>query len=437
MSMSFRNIVLAAVALVPSAVIVAQPADSLLQEEKEHHFTLGGSLMTRGEMRDGGLSYSEEDGARFIIGRSRLSLNYRQPNLEMQFTPQHVGVWGTKGDGSINMREAWLKLDKNGFFAKVGRQSLAYDDERIIGLDEWSMTSAYHDVLKLGYEGHGHQAHAILAYNQNNSNVADGGTKYVDGGQVYKDMQTLWYHYDFNRRLGASLLFMNTGLQSKFKNENVTEYQQLAGTYIKYAPGPLTLETSFYYQMGHDEMRVPIHAWMVSAEANWKINDRWKANTGYFRLSGDEDFTVPEVGDIGMMQHTKTHSFSLLYASHHEFYGAMDFFYLSAYYGGYSPGLQDFHVGGTLKTTDWLNLEAKYHYLSTSVKVMDEGYTLGHELELTASMRIMKDAWLMAGYTVMFGTETMKRLKRRDDMNQMNWGWLMFVVSPKFFSLDW
>ena len=92
-----------------------------------------------------------------------------------------------------------------GMFAQVGRVALNYDDERIIGSDEWAMASSSHDILRLGYEGHGHKAHIILAYNQNANVMVAGGSVYRDGGQPYKTMHTAWYHYDFQRiPLGAS-----------------------------------------------------------------------------------------------------------------------------------------------------------------------------------------------------------------------------------------
>lgn len=438
------SLLLTAIAI--SAYGQSAETDSTGVREKENEFTVGANLMTRGEVRDGGLSETDEDRATFILERTRILLNYKRKNLEVQITPQHTGVWGTSGNGSINLREAWTQLtSRQGLFIKVGRQSLTYDDERIIGLDEWSMTSAFHDALKAGYEGHGHKVHGIFVYNQNNSNM-NGGTKYYDGGQVYKAMQTLWYHYDFSRTFGASLLFMNTGLQSRKEIESLgtetiyedrTYYQQLTGGYLKYAPRNLTLEGSFYYQSGNDEHKVPIHAWMASVEGNWQINRMLKANMGYFHMSGDENYTVPGQGQMGLQHHTKNNSFNLLFGSHHQFYGAMDFFYLRSYYGGYSPGMQDLHVGGTVNVTDKLSFNAKYHYLATSVDVANCNKTLGHELELGASWKFMKDVSLAAGYSLMLGSDTMKTLKRTDDRNNMQWGWIMLSVSPQLFKVKW
>ncbi len=64
--------------------------------------------------------------------------------------------------------KAWAKLDfGKGFFAQLGRQTLVYDDERILGGLNWNVAGRYHDALKLGYANKNNEIHAILAFNQN------------------------------------------------------------------------------------------------------------------------------------------------------------------------------------------------------------------------------------------------------------------------------
>ena len=226
------------------------------------------------------------------MARTRLSLNYKQPYLEVQITPQHADMWGGDEVNVFSLREAWAQTDYKGLFAKLGRQALCYDDERIIGLDDWSLTGAYHDCLKIGYEGHGHKVHALGAYNQTYKNAL-GGTIYKGGVQDYKNMQAVWYHYDFKRWFSASLLFTNTGMQSADTIRDSTFYQQLLGTYVKFHyPGKqdwcIDLDASFYYQMGRSERGLPINAWMFATEGKAQINRFVQARAGYFILSGDE-----------------------------------------------------------------------------------------------------------------------------------------------------
>lgn len=145
-------------------------------------------------------------------------MEYKRSDLSMKISAQHVGVWGQDPqidtNGRFIMNEAWAKLDFGaGFFAQLGRQTLSYDDERILGGLDWNVAGRYHDALKLGYAKNAHQLHFILAFNQNKEK-SKGGTYYYDGAQPYKNMQTLWYHYAAQAsNLDVSLLFMNLGLK--------------------------------------------------------------------------------------------------------------------------------------------------------------------------------------------------------------------------------
>lgn len=423
------------------ALLAALPATAQtdsLQTESTHRFRVGAQAWTRGEWRNGGLSNKEEqDNALFIMESTLLWLEYQQKGFEVRIAPKHFGVWGAQGGGAFSLDEGWMALrHPSGLFLKLGRQKLAYDDERIIGNNDWAMAGSRHDVLKAGYDGTRHKAHLIFAFNQNNENTS-GGTYYVNGGQPYKSMQTLWYHFDPIPKLGLSLLFMNTGMQSRKTTDNVTEYQQLYGAYTDASFGIFNFKASWYRQSGHDDYARSIRAWMASSELTGTLTPHLRMNTGYFYMSGDPLFYVPDEGMIGLSLKKEVRGFNPIFGSHHKFYGAMDFFYVTTYYGGNTPGLQDFHIGATVNPVKQLSINTSYHYLATSVKVEDASRTLGHELEFSASWDIMQYVTLMAGYSYMHGTETMAILKRTHGKNQLNWGWLMLVVTPEFFSYSW
>ena len=329
------------------------------------------------------------------------------------------------------------------FFAQIGRLALKYDDERIIGSDDWVMVPMTHDALRLGYEGHGHQAHAILAYNQNMRATNSPGSYYTNGSRPYKTMHTVWYHYDVPKvPLGVSLLFMNIGMQAGVvggvgDNRAQTEWQLLYGGYLKFAPSHFTLEGSYYRQAGHDENRCKLDTWMAAVKAAWQPNDTWGAVAGFDYLSGDDYVAVVAPGAIGMPRHEVNKGFNPVYGSHHKFYGAMDFFYLSTYVNGFTPGMQNAYIGGSFKPLKNLSLGATYHYLATGTKLTGLDKTLGHEIEIEASYRPMKDVSISAGYSYMTGTETMERLKRASGDGSLRWAWLSLNVSPRIFSAKW
>ena len=146
--------------LLVAALIIASaqtmPLNTIAQEEsyqthnqnkeKLNNFSIEADLLTRGEYRDGGLPKEEgEDNsnkASFIVERTRLGLDFERTFLKTHITAQHSAVWGQSGKGSLNIYEAWAQLTaRNGLFAKIGRQVLSYDDERIIGSDDWTMVA--------------------------------------------------------------------------------------------------------------------------------------------------------------------------------------------------------------------------------------------------------------------------------------------------------
>ena len=225
----------------------------------KHTLSIGLNFQTHGEVCGGGLpraSQSSENRSSFISGRTRIVADYRQNDwLQSHLVVQNSAIWGSKGNLAVNLYEGWVKATAPfGLFAQVGRIALSYDDERIIGPNDFANASRSHDALRVGYEGHGHKLHAIVAYNQNGDNVYY-GTYYVGGAQPYKNMQTVWYHYDIpGFPLGASLLFMNMGLQAGVEgnanNAPRVEYQQMYGGHLRFHPRYVTVEASGYRQSG-------------------------------------------------------------------------------------------------------------------------------------------------------------------------------------------
>ena len=193
-----KTILLVTAALVQLLPATAMAQDDNTDNEKLNQFTIDAELLTRGELRYGGLPESDDDTdnkAKFILERTRISLDYERTFLKAHITGQHSAVWGQAGKGSFNLHEAWVQLtSRKGFFTKIGRQVLSYDDERIIGSNDWAVAAMTHDLLKVGYENNSHKLHLMFAYNQNSESV-NGGTVYRDGDKPYKTMTNLWYHY--------------------------------------------------------------------------------------------------------------------------------------------------------------------------------------------------------------------------------------------------
>ena len=449
---SFIKSCLLVALVVPALTVTGQPAGDSIPPVKPNELNINLQFMGRGESRYGGMMPEEEAASgeeeeetdpktptsNFLLGRTRLEINYKRDWLEARVTPQHSGVWGQAGKGAFNLYETWVKMSAPfGLFAQVGRIALDYDDERIIGSDDWAMASSSHDLLRLGYEGHGHKVHVMLAYNQNADVMATGGNVYHDGAQPYKTMQNLWYHYDFPKfPLGVSVLFMNIGLQNDPEAKERTWYQHLLGGYASFQPKNWKAEASYYHQFGHNEFGMKIDAWMMSSKVNFQPAN-YGFTLGYDYLSGDEYFAVPPSGAIGISQHKVIKGFSTVYGSHHQFYGAMDFFYVSTYLFGFTPGLQNAYLNVNYSPIKGLNLNASYHYLATATKLDQIDRSLGNEFELQGSYAITRDVIISLGGSYMKGTETMKKLKRSSNNNTLRWGWITLIVNPRIFTFKW
>lgn len=421
-----------------------------------NQLSVGLNFLTHGEMRGGGMPQTTSQSmlvgsnANFMMGRTRLTFDYKRTGLEARAVVQNTAIWGMNDDQSLGLYEGWVKItDKCGLFAQVGRIALSYDDERIIGPNDFAMAARSHDLLRVGYEGCGHKVHALLAYNQNASNIF-GGSYYKDGSQFYKTMHTIWYHYDVPRfPLGVSLLFMNVGEQAGVpendknyeSNPARTEYQQLYGGYINFHPKYLTLEGSYYRQTGtntdENMNSAPIKAWMGSAKATIKPSEHYGFVLGYDYLSGDDYMVVRKPGSLGSIRHEVPKGFTPLYGSRTKFYGIMDYFYISAYLDGFTPGLQNSFAGVYYKPNQKLNCQVTYHYMATATKLIGLDMMLGHVVELEAKYRFAKDVSLMAGYTQMHGTETMDRLKQEKGDEKVRWAWFSLVISPSLFTTKW
>ena len=353
----------------------------LLARAQENTFSVDADYLTRGEIRRGGI-YVTEDGdalnSRFILSRTRLGASYSRDWLSARLTAQHADTWGSSAGNSLSMNEA--------------RQRLSYDDQRIFGADDWSMTGYSHDGLKLGFERAGHKVHLFGAYNQDVSNIDQGGTRFSGGIQPYKSLASLWYHYDIPKTgIGASLLFVNMGLEDNMVyigEEPKTCFQQLAGTFLSWNPKHFGLEASYYHQWGKSNGGIPLNAWMASAKAMATPSEHWSFRVGYDYLSGEEDFPIPGEGDIGLVRHEIVRGFNSLYGSNHKFYGAMDFFYVSTYVNGFTPGLQNLYAGVSWTPVKPLSADAAYHFFSTAVPVQDAKQALGHEVELQLTWTI-------------------------------------------------
>ena len=111
-------------------------------------------------------------------------------------------------NNALMLHEAWAEIlltdttiKNKSLSLKLGRQEIAYDDERLIGKLDWLQQGRRHDAAVLKYETKSWLLHLGAAYNQNkenasgtvyNSTPAGNYTATTNGGTMYKSMQFLY-----------------------------------------------------------------------------------------------------------------------------------------------------------------------------------------------------------------------------------------------------
>jgi hypothetical protein len=421
----------AKVSILMMAVIVST---NLFSSKKGNDFSMTFQQRQRAEYRNGVLQprNASDDATGFINSRSRLSILYQSSDITMSLSAQNTGVWGMEPQVSHNpnlgLYEAWAQLNLNdGLFLKLGRQQLAYDDERILGALDWNTAGRSHDLLKTGFETNNHKLHLLLAYNQNREKVI-GGTYYATTAQPYKTMQTLWYQYAGTTNFKPSFIMMNLGLENgnSLTGKSELVYLQTLGSHIASRPSKkMGMDLSAYYQMGTTKTNQEINAWMIAIKSSFALNKQSTLILGTDILSGQ---------DNNNSNNTYT-AFNPLYGTHHKFYGAMDYFYATSFAGGLNPGLWDSYAGISIKGSNNVNFSSHLHYFAITADIQSNSgilsKTLGVELDLQLDWKVRDNVQLSCGYSTLKGSSSMDVVKGGNHKAWQDWGWISLNINPR------
>ena len=368
-------------------------------------FTLDGELRPRFEYRHGykSIADSAQDNAAFVEQRTRLNFGYKAEGYRFKVALQYINVWGSQpqlinsysklnADGSyFDFHEAWGEaLMTENLSLKFGRQEIILDDHRIFGSVGWTAQARSHDAAILKFSKNKFKADFAVAYNQDKAALAK--TEAMFGS--YKAFQYLWLHNDFGENFGASVLFLNNGLEqldydsTNFYNGTALtpeayykdNYSQTIGTRLTFKKNKLSIAGAFYSQMGRhgdrtkvftdqhttfqEEYNKEISAMNYGLEVSYKITEKFTAGVGYEYLSGNSQI------DTSDSYNRTNHAFNPFYGTNHKFNGLMDYFYVGNHIG--SVGLQDIYLKLNFKAEKfWVGVDA--HMFSAANDVWD-GY---------------------------------------------------------------
>lgn len=389
-------------------------------------------LRPRFEYRNGfkSLIKDSEDATSFVSQRSRLILNFKQDKLKTKLSLQNIRTWGdvatttTADKNGIAVFEAWAQYDFDiNWSARLGRQVLSYDNQRILGEIDWAQQGQSHDAAVISFHPKNNQLDLGFALNADKENLVAPTTFYAIN---YKSMQYAWYHTAFSK-LNMSLLLLNTGYEyAKTLTDLKVDYKQTFGTYLSYKENKWDTNLGLYGQAGKSNSN-NVNAFYAGANLGYAITGNFKAGLGYEFLSGKDQNDTS----------TDFKSFTPLFGTNHGFNGFMDYFYVGNHQN--SVGLSDAFLKLNYTQNKW-QFSLTPHLFSAPNAVLDASNVkmasyLGTEIDFTAGYALQKDIMATAGYSRMFGSSTLERLKGGNAGNTNNWVWVMVSFSPKLFTI--
>ena len=406
--------------------------------------TIDGDFRPRAEILAGfgTLIPERTNAAIFVQQRSRINIGYSQEKFKSYLSLQDVSVWGDQpqiapGDAnnSLSLAQAWLELEiGSGWSAKVGRQILSYDDQRIFGALDWAMQGRFHDAALLKYAKNGFKMDVGFAFNQNGLSLQNTSFDPNNSGNNravfdYKAMAYAWMKKDWEG-FSASFLFSNNSYQNLDPADGQTPVKgsvnrQTFGTHLVAKPSDaVTVMANLYGQTGNFTETVDLGAYNALLEINYKPGNTL-FGLGIETLSGDENGGAD--GEIS--------SFFPIFGTNHKFNGFMDYFYVGNHAN--NVGLNDIYAKVNIKTGKSSSLLVKGHYFAAAESLGEniDDY-LGTEVDLVFSQKILPYATLKLGYSHLFASESMEILKGVPNAaDRQLWGWAMLVVKPNF--LKW
>jgi hypothetical protein len=399
-------------------------------------FEFNAQYLGRGEMRHGysSLSDTTQKPGMFVSQRARIGATYKHEKFKINVSVQDVRTWGsvansaldTKGLLSVFEANAELLINKN-WSVKLGRQTIAYDDDRIFGGLDWAMQARRHDAAIVKWKDSTWTVNAGFAFNQNGE--SNKLAQYTVNN--YKNFQFLWA----NKVIGKgnySFLFLNNGMAynkldtNTGKTDSTTVYSQTIGLRGDIKTDKFNYLAYAYYQMGKTGAK-DLSAYDLCLEVGYKPTKPILVTLGFELLSGTSQVdTANKVNN----------SFNPLYGTNHRFNGYMDYFYVGNHLN--TVGLLDGYLRFSY-TQDKFVYSLNGHYFNAAADVRDLKFPteykarnshLGAELDFTLLYKYTDGVSVQAGYSQMFGTGTLKALKGGSIASSSNYAYVMLVVKP-------
>ncbi|MGB2128531.1 MAG: alginate export family protein [Flavicella sp.] len=383
----------------------------LATTQMKAQFSLSGEFIPRTEYRNGFSTTILEDTEPGIATsvRAALKATYKSEGYTTHLNILEVFTMGdrqqlsTAGNGNLRVQEAWadLKLGTSSSL-KIGRQGIAYDDQRIMGTVGWAQQMRTHDAAVFKYAKKEISVDLGVAYNQNGVSIS--GNDYLNTKMFsYKTMQYIHANKK-SENANLSALILNTEFQDASSGDDTVTSLLTAGLHADYKLNKLKLSANAFIQDGDRSSEST--PYLASLDAAYKATNKTTYGLGAEIISGKSTET--------------SYGFFPVYGTNHKFNGFMDRFYVGNYAKG--NGLIDLHTSVATKLGKGYNLMVKaLHFMEET-----ESENIGSEIDLVLA-KAFNGYTVKVGYSQFFESNDIPEAK-----STQNWAWAMLIIKPKF-----
>ncbi|MBA4316977.1 MAG: hypothetical protein C0412_01110 [Flavobacterium sp.] len=443
------------------------------QNEAKAQLTVTGQLRPRTELRDGQgtLQKKGEESALFTSQRARLNVGFTGYRFKVFMALQDVRVWGqdassinrttTEANNGVMLHEAWTELILNDTISKfqnislkVGRQEIAYDDQKVLGGLDWLQQARRHDAVVFKFANKGWIFDLGAAFNQNkelNAGTIYNGipTAYGAGtngiGTMYKsfqyaylgkkfffgDLSFLFFKDDFNKY--TNVTSGTPAVTTKVFGKGVWSRNTTGLYYNVNITRKINLMGSYYHQFGEDKDGRSLSSDLASITSTVQVGRKLFIGPGVDYLSGTD-------GTKAVTSTSESNLFDPLYGTPHKFWGGMDYFYAANGFG--KQGLLNYFLKAKYNAKDNLTFIAELHGFEAANTLSNgAGGTLnsylGTELDLKMSYNFTKMINIEAGYSYMKATNSMTSAAVKNVTNanlSPQWAYVALNIKPNFLA---
>lgn len=429
-----------------------------LAARAQQRLVVSGQYRPRTELRHGYRFVRQPgDAPAFLTEhRARLAARFEMDGLRFNVSLQDVRLWGEvpsttpRSDDRLSAHEIWADVTlADSLFgsgarlgAKIGRQEIAYDGDRILGTLEWAAQARRHDAVVLQFTKGDFLAHGGASFNQAELRLE--GAPYPTSH--YKSMQYLYVRKGYLAQNGSnarflSLLALKDDYQ-RFSVDSLGERRYGDGTRSRYTlgamlehdvPGTRLFGQLYAYaqrgkeQSGQNLSAAVLGGYIASDWSLGKWDKRLEGRLGVDWLTGDDPATA--ASELARPN----------FGTNHKFYGYMDYWYVVEPYE--QPGLIDVYQKLRLHRAwpyfDSWEIKLHVHEFFANAEVALPGGTqmrpyLGTETDLVLTWRPRKYIQLDGAYCFMVADDAMFAVKGPGTRTWNHFAYLMLKLTPSF-----